>query len=94
MALRLALPHIEIYFDGSTDGPNTGKGGAAAVIYAQFRDNIRRLDQQLVASVSNTMGTVGNNCAEYYGLLLGLREMLHGLALDLHILGNSEHVIK
>ena len=88
MAFRLPNPNIILSFDGSTKGGNPGQGGAAAIIYVDGVPDSR---------VSNRMGVVGNNCAEYYGLILGLRELLHlfpTMEYDLTIKGDSELVIK
>jgi len=85
------LPEITIFFDGATKGSNPGQGGAGAIIV---------IDNQVVSSVSNRMGFAGNNRAEYYGLILGLRELIHLYPLspasgyNLTIKGDSELVLK
>jgi ribonuclease HI len=93
MATRLPKPQITLFFDGSTRGGNPGDGGAAAL----FEIDGKVGDASNVAPVSNRMGFVGNNCAEYYGLILGLRELLHAYPMvdyALTIKGDSELVIK
>jgi ribonuclease HI len=85
---RLPAPEITIHFDGSTKEGNPGLGGASAVIL---------IDDEAVTSVWNRMGVVGSNCAEYYGLILGLREIVHlypYIPFNLTIKGDSELVIK
>ena len=55
------------------------------------------IDGEEVAKVSNRMGLVGSNGAEYYGLILGLREIVHlypYAPFNLTIKGDSEVVIK
>lgn len=86
----LPLPEFTLFFDGATHNGNPGLGGAAAVI--RIDDN-RDND----VKVWNRMGFVGSNCAEYYGLILGLRELLHlypTSPFSLIIKGDSELVIK
>merc|ERR1719343_971666 len=84
------LPVFRLNFDGATQGGNPGLGGAGAIIKVDddHKNNVR---------VWNRMGSVGSNCAEYYGLILGLREVLHlspVCAFSLEVYGDSELVVK
>jgi ribonuclease HI len=97
------IPNIELYFDGSTKGSNPGIGGAGAVIISKGHDvddgdSTSNNSGTVISTVSNRMGFVGNNCAEYYGLILGLRELLHCfpdvMEYNLKVMGDSELVIK
>lgn len=84
------MTQVTLHFDGATHGGNPGLGGAAAVISINN-------DPDLQVRVHNRMGLVGSNCAEYYGLVLGLRELLHlfpASPYELTIRGDSELVIK
>ena len=82
---------VILHFDGATRGGNPGLGGAGAIV------SINDDNTSNEVRVHNRMGLVGSNCAEYYGLILGLREVLHmfpASPFDLTIKGDSELVIK
>ena len=88
--MNTSLAEITLCFDGATRGSNPGPGGAAAII--KVSDNADDDNR-----VSNRIGFVGNNCAEYYGLILGLRELIHTYPMmiyNLTIKGDSEVVMK
>lgn len=78
------LPKYILRFDGASKG-NPGKCGAGAVIY---------LNNNEIWSDSVYLGTQTNNYAEYYGMVIGLKEAIKRNIKDIYVEGDSMLVIK
>lgn len=86
------MKHFFLFFDGSTgDGGNPGTGGCGSVCYDKDSG-----DAEPIFRESRTLGKVTSNFAEYYGLITGLRRILHDYPIteyDVTIRGDSELII-
>lgn len=76
---------LKIFSDGAARG-NPGPAGAGAVILSP--------DGATVARLGRYLGEATNNCAEYNGLLLGLRRALELGATEVEVYADSQLVIR
>ncbi|MBN2569322.1 MAG: ribonuclease HI family protein [Deltaproteobacteria bacterium] len=74
-----------LYTDGASRG-NPGKGGAGAVLYDEKGEKI--------SSTKKFLGVCTNNTAEYRALIMGLEEALRNGCRRLHILMDSELLVR
>jgi len=80
-----SLPKYVLRFDGASKG-NPGISGAGAVLY---------LNNKEIWSKSKYIGKhQTNNYAEYYGMIIGLREAIKREIKDIYVEGDSDLVIK
>lgn len=97
-----SINHFLLTFDGSTSGGNPGAGGCGVVCYDsedEFMVNEESciVPRKPIFEEWSHLGRVSNNVAEYYGVITGLRRLLHDypiLVFDLTIRGDSELVIR
>ncbi|WP_426754201.1 ribonuclease HI family protein [Myxococcus sp. Y35] len=78
-------PRLRVYSDGAARG-NPGPAGAGAVLVDPTGNVVARLGRFL--------GTQTNNCAEYMGLLLGLKHAQSLGAREVDVYADSELLIR
>lgn len=78
------LPKYILRFDGASKG-NPGKCGAGSVIYYNNKE---------IWNGSVYLGTQTNNYAEYYGMIIGLKEAIKRNIKEIYVEGDSDLVIK
>ena len=78
------LPKYILRFDGASKG-NPGKSGTGAVIY---------FNNEEIWSNSKYIGIQTNNYAEYYSMIIGLKEAIKRNIKEIYVEGDSDLVIK
>ena len=78
------LPKYILRFDGASKG-NPGKSGTGAVIYYNNKE---------IWSNSKYIGIQTNNYAEYYSMIIGLKEAIKRNIKEIYVEGDSDLVIK
>ncbi|OWZ02926.1 hypothetical protein PHMEG_00025428 [Phytophthora megakarya] len=81
-----------LFFDGGSRG-NPGPGGCGSVI-VQVGDDVAGHTVRWVNSISLAKATTTKNYAENMGLLTGLRECMRRKWSPLHVIGDSEMIIR
>lgn len=71
-----------------TDGGSRGNPGSAASAFFIFKDN------SLISFNGEYLNTNTNNYAEYYGLILGLKEALKHNISEIEVRMDSELIVK
>ncbi len=78
------MSKIEVFIDGTSKG-NPGISAYGVVIYK---------DKQIIKQFGNNLGIMTANCAEYYGLIFALIEVLEWKNEEIEIKSDSQLLVK
>lgn len=81
-----------LFFDGGSRG-NPGPGGSGSII-TQVNPHLRQAHIRWVASMAYSAADTTNNLAEYMGLLHGLRHARSRDLQPLHVVGDSDMIMR